>query len=158
VEGVAKITTTLDNKFLFAASNGGCLKQISLESQEVVHDYGQIHAHDITGLESTRDSKWLITRGYDNRVKRISVENRELENLGDITNQLMTAMKIAADGDRLLVGDAAGSLGLVSSRDGYTIKDFGYVHPSWISGIMMSVEEKFFFTSSNDGVLKQWSL
>jgi hypothetical protein len=55
---VLTITTTPDNKWLFAASNEGHLKQISLESQQVVHNYGQIHDLGITRLETTRDSRW----------------------------------------------------------------------------------------------------
>jgi WD40 repeat protein len=73
--GVWSITTTPDNEWFFAASRLGHLKQMSLESQQVVHDYGKIHEHPVTCLETTRDSKWLITGSRDNHVRRISVEN-----------------------------------------------------------------------------------
>jgi WD40 repeat protein len=78
-DGVYSITATADNKWLFAASNKGHLKQISLESQELVHDYGKVHVTYIACLESTRDSKWLIIGSQDGHVKRISVENREFD-------------------------------------------------------------------------------
>jgi hypothetical protein len=42
-EGVFSMIISPDNRNLFAASIGGQLKQICLESQEVVHDYGKIH-------------------------------------------------------------------------------------------------------------------
>jgi WD40 repeat protein len=64
-DAVWSITTTPDNKWLFAASTGGYLKQISLESQQVAHDYGKIHDDYIRCLETTRDNKWLITCSYD---------------------------------------------------------------------------------------------
>jgi hypothetical protein len=77
--GVESIITTADNKWLFAASNEGHMKQISLKSQQVVHDYGQIHDDGISWLEITRDSKWLITSSYDEHVKRISVKERQVD-------------------------------------------------------------------------------
>jgi hypothetical protein len=52
------MTTTPDNKWLFAASREGHLKQISLKSQQEVHDYGKIHDDGINRLETTKDSKW----------------------------------------------------------------------------------------------------
>jgi hypothetical protein len=42
------IITTSDKNYLFDASGEGYLKQISLESQQVVHDYGRIHDRSIT--------------------------------------------------------------------------------------------------------------
>jgi WD40 repeat protein len=76
---VQSIATTPDNKYLFAGSFEGHLKQISRESQRVVHDYGKIHKSWIPRLETTRDIKWLITVSEDNHVKRISVENRQVD-------------------------------------------------------------------------------
>jgi hypothetical protein len=73
-----RITTTPENKWLFAVSSGGHLNQISLVSHKEAHDYGKIHDRSITCLETTRDSKWLITASHDRQVKRISVENREV--------------------------------------------------------------------------------
>jgi WD40 repeat protein len=73
------IIMTPDNKWLFAASYEVHLKQISLESQQVVHDYGKIHYDPIRYLETTRDSKWLITGGWDGHFNRISVENRGVD-------------------------------------------------------------------------------
>jgi hypothetical protein len=55
--GRLSITTSPDNKWLFAASNGGHLKQVSLEGRHVVHHYGKIHDSPIRCLETTRDSK-----------------------------------------------------------------------------------------------------
>jgi hypothetical protein len=66
-------------------------------------------------------------------------------------------MKITADGEKLLVGDLEGHLRLISSRDGEVIKCFGRVSGYYISGIMISADEKFFFVSSSVGVLKQWN-
>jgi WD40 repeat protein len=54
---VWSITTTPENKWLFAASNKRHLKQISLESQEVVHDYWKIDDDSFGCLETTRDNK-----------------------------------------------------------------------------------------------------
>jgi hypothetical protein len=62
---------------------------MSIESQQIVHDYGKIHDDDakhygcsppkerdgIACLETTSDNKWLIIRGDDKHVKRISIEN-----------------------------------------------------------------------------------
>jgi WD40 repeat protein len=63
--------TTPDNKFLFAGSRCGNLKQICLEIKKVVYDYGTIHCDVINCLQIKRDSKYLITGGWDGRVKRI---------------------------------------------------------------------------------------
>jgi WD40 repeat protein len=66
-------------------------------------------------------------------------------------------MKITADDEKLLVGDNQGHLILISSRDGQVIKDFGRALNSEVSGIVMTADQKFFFTSSADGKLKQWN-
>jgi WD40 repeat protein len=66
--GKQSITTTPDNKWLFAAGLEGHLKQISLKTQQVVHDYGKIHDEEIIRLQTTRDSKWLITGSADMHV------------------------------------------------------------------------------------------
>jgi hypothetical protein len=118
------MTKTPDNKWLFAASDTGHLKQISLERQEVVNDYGKIHDSSIS-CETTRDNKWLITGSYHIHVKRISVDNRQVDkDFGKVCNYLITTMKITADDEKLLVGDYGGSLRLISSTDGKLIKDF----------------------------------
>ena len=89
---------TPDNKGLFAASSKGHLKQISLESQEVVHDFGKIHDQFIKWLETTRDSKWLITGSYDKHVKRISVKNKELDkDFGQVCEDGIIKIQITAD-------------------------------------------------------------
>ena len=66
-------------------------------------------------------------------------------------------MKITADGEKLLFGDSSGQLKLISSEDGQEIKDFGRAHNYPITGIVITMDQKFFFTSSSDGVLKQWN-
>ena len=66
-------------------------------------------------------------------------------------------MKITVEDEKLLVGDCEGHLKLISSRDGKVIKRFGQVHDYEISGIMITVDQKFFFTSSKYGALKQWN-
>jgi WD40 repeat protein len=77
--GAQSIVITPDKKYLFATNDVGHLKQISLESREVICDYKKIHDNRINCLETTKDSKSLITGSYDKHVKRISVKNREVE-------------------------------------------------------------------------------
>jgi WD40 repeat protein len=99
----------------------------------------------------------LITGSQDKHVKRISVENREVEkDFGQVCDNTLVRMNITAGGEKLLVGDHKGHLKLISSIHGEVIKDFGRVH-DWMGGIMISADEKLFFTSSSDGVLKQWN-
>jgi WD40 repeat protein len=66
-------------------------------------------------------------------------------------------MKITADGEELLVGDNGYHLKLISSRNGHLIKDFGRAHSKPITGIVITVDQKFWFTSSEYGILKQWN-
>ena len=66
-------------------------------------------------------------------------------------------MKITADGEKLFIGDSGGQLNLILSRDGELIKDFGRSHVYGITVIMITIDQKFFFTSSDDGVFKQWN-
>jgi hypothetical protein len=57
-------------------------------------------------LETTRDSKWLITGSDDKHVKRISVENRKVnKDFGQVCENKIRRMKILADDKMLLVGD-----------------------------------------------------
>jgi hypothetical protein len=159
-DGVLSIATTLDKKWLFACSGGGgTLKQISLGSQQLVHDHGEIHRDRISYLETTRDSEWLINSSLDNHVKRISVGKREFDtDFGRICDSsIMVSMKITADDEKLIVGDNLGHMKLISLRDGQVIKDFGQVHDDIINGIVISADRKFFFTSSYNGELKQWN-
>jgi WD40 repeat protein len=66
-------------------------------------------------------------------------------------------MKITADEEKLFVGDYKGQLKLISLMDGEVIKDYGQVHEKQITGIMITADQKFFFTSSYSGVLRQWN-
>ncbi len=67
-------------------------------SQEVVQDYEPIHDDSITYLETTRDSKWLITGSSNNYVKRFSVGNRQYDkDFGRVCNSsVMTGTKFTA--------------------------------------------------------------
>jgi hypothetical protein len=77
----------------------------------VVQDYGKIHSSCIICLETTRDSKWVITGGRDGHVKRISVESRQVDkDFGKVCDNQVTRMKIMADDEKLLVGDSEGQL------------------------------------------------
>jgi WD40 repeat protein len=157
--GVSSMTITPDNKYLFVGGYEGNLKQFSLESQQVVHDYGLIHEDLIFCLETTRDSKWLYTGSYDRFVIRISIENRQVdEYLGPISRYGISAMKITADEKKLLVEDNLGHLKLLSLRNGELIKDYGCLFAvGGITGIVITADQKFLFTSSSDNVLKQWN-
>jgi hypothetical protein len=66
-------------------------------------------------------------------------------------------MKITADDEKLIVGHWDGNLVLISSRDGEVIKSFGKAHDHYITVIMITMNQKFFFTASAYGVLKQWN-
>jgi hypothetical protein len=66
-------------------------------------------------------------------------------------------MKITADDEQLLVGDAAGHLTLISSIDGEVTKKFGRLHDGYISGMIVTLDQKFFFSASSAGELKQWN-
>jgi WD40 repeat protein len=100
----------------------------------------------------------LITAGQDMHIKRISVENREVyKDFGQVCDDLITRMNITADSEKLLFGDFIGNMKLISSRDGKLIKDLGKVHDGITSGIVITEDEKFIFTSSMDRVLKQWN-
>jgi tricorn protease-like protein len=91
----------------------------------------------------------LITGSFDKHVKRISVENREVDkDFGEVCDYGIIRMKITPDGEKLLVGDAKGHLKLISSRDGVLIKDFGRAHKKMITGIMTTTDQRFFLTSS----------
>jgi WD40 repeat protein len=155
--GIVIMTTTLDNKYLFAGGNFGELKQICLESQEEVRHYGKIHDGPIYCLELTRDSKYLITGSRDQHVKRISIEDRAVEkDFGQVCGGIR-AMKISVDQQKLFIGDGWGQLILMSLTDGTTIKHFGQIYRRGITGIVITGDEKFFFTSSEDAQIKQWN-
>jgi WD40 repeat protein len=66
-------------------------------------------------------------------------------------------MKISADEKNLFLRDGSNRLRLISLTDGTTTKDFGRIHDHLISGIVVTADEKFFFTSSVDGKLIQWN-
>jgi WD40 repeat protein len=99
----------------------------------------------------------LITGSYDKHVKRISVDNRQVDkDFGQFCDYSINRIKVTADGEKLFVGDSIGLLKLISLIDGQVIKDFGQVHDG-ITGIMITEDQKSFFTSSNNGTFKQWN-
>jgi hypothetical protein len=57
----------------------------------------------------------------------------------------------------LLVGDAAGHLTLISSINGEVTKNFGRLHDGYIGGLIVTLDQKFFFSASSAGELKQWN-
>ena len=99
----------------------------------------------------------MITGSFDQHAKRISVENREVDkDFGRVCSFPITRIKITADDGKLLLGDTGGNFRMLSSRSGLLLKDFGVIHSS-ITGIMITSDKKFFFTSSADGELRQWN-
>jgi hypothetical protein len=157
--GVASMTTTADNEWLFVAGKRGHLKQISLASQEVVHDYGKIQYVGIECLESTRDSKWLIFASYwASEAKKILIEHRvDDKDFFEGYFRNINAIKITTDGKKMLLGHDRGHLKLISLTGGELLKDFGKVFDDEITGIVIKSDKKFFFTSSISGELKQWN-
>jgi hypothetical protein len=78
--GIKYMITTPDSKYLFAVDkHDDNLKQICIETQKVVHDYGANFGGSITFLQTTRDSKYVITGSWAGHVKKISIENRAVE-------------------------------------------------------------------------------
>ena len=73
---ITSIALTPDNRFLFAGTRDGFLKQICLETQKLVYDYCQIHENIISCLQTTEDSKYLVSAGYDTSVQKISITDR----------------------------------------------------------------------------------
>jgi WD40 repeat protein len=100
----------------------------------------------------------LITGSRDGHVKRISVENRAVDkDFGKVDYKGITRMMISAGDEKLLFGNDIGRLKWISSIDGELIKDFRLAHEREITGIVITADQKFFFTSSYEGVLKQWN-
>ena len=156
--GTSNIILTPDSEWLFATCKEGQLKQYSQRSQKLIQDYGIIHGKKIGELQITKDSKWLITSA-ENNVYRISVDNRQVDkDFGQVfDNRGITAMKLTVDSKKLLVGDWSGFMKLISAIDGELIKDFGRAHSGMITEILITVDHKYFFTSSLDECLKQWN-
>jgi WD40 repeat protein len=155
-DGVFAITLTPDNKWLFAATHRGHLKQICLETQEVVMDFGRVHMKHVTCFETTSDSKWLISGGLDRGIKRISVENKEVDKVLVQGFDMFTSLKITADGEKLLVGDQKGGFRLLSQTDGTEIDQIGFGHDGSVNAIAITSDQKFWFTSTGEGTLEQW--
>lgn len=89
---------TPDNKYLFAGSYLGHLKQICLERREVVVDYGKIHGNRLRWLEVTSDSKQLITGGWDKIIKIVAIDQRRLSSdKGKVCYRGATRMRMTAD-------------------------------------------------------------
>jgi WD40 repeat protein len=165
-DGINVMTTSPDNKYLFVGGDAGgdggigvgCIDKICLESQKVGPYLGKVHGSYINCLQTTRDSKSLITASSDMSVKRISTNGKYTEkHFSKVCDADITAMKISADEQKVLLGDRDGNLKLMSLTDGTIIKDFGKIHDDQINGIVTTADEMFFFTSSCDGQLQQWS-
>jgi hypothetical protein len=60
----------------------------------------------------------LVSGSDDKHVKRISVDNREVnKDFGHVCDHWITGMKITTDGEKLIVGNQKGHLKLISSID-----------------------------------------
>jgi hypothetical protein len=135
------------------------LKQIRLDSHEEVKDYGDIYdGYHNSCLQTTSDSKWLFDGRFDYNVMRISVENREVDKeFSQPSMDTLNSMKITPDDEKMFVG-SVDNLYLISLIDGEVLKKFRNVHGyDLVTGIVITADQKFFFTSSYEGILKQWN-
>jgi WD40 repeat protein len=66
-------------------------------------------------------------------------------------------MRFSAYQEKFLYADFKCCLKLMSLPGLKTIKDFGEIHDDNINGLVFTADEKFFFSSSWDGGLKQWN-
>ena len=71
----------------------------------------------------------MIIGTGDVRIKRISIKSRAVQkDFGHVSDVDITAMKISADEQKLILGDWDGNLKLMSLTDVTTIKHFGQIH------------------------------
>jgi hypothetical protein len=101
-----------------------------------------------------------LVGSFDQLIKRISVENREVKKVfcqvcGEFNT--LTQIRITVDDQKMLVGGERGELKLISFINGKVIKDFDEVHDTLILGIRITEDQKFYLTSSTDRRLQQWN-
>jgi hypothetical protein len=99
--GINVMTTSPDNKYLFVGGDAGgdggigvgCLDKICLASQKVGPYLGKVHVDYINCLQTTRDSKCLITASSDGFLMIISTEGRKVEkDFGRVCDGAIKAM------------------------------------------------------------------
>jgi hypothetical protein len=159
---IQSVITTFDRKHAFAGLVDGSLRQICIDSQKVIKNYGKVHETCIISIAVSRDNSFLITSGEDQRVLKISITHQKVvKDFGRICKQEIKFIQLAPGDESLFVYDNGCHLKLIELTDGTTVHDFGRVHYSITDGFQQSLvtrDGEYLFTSCYHGFLQQWSV
>jgi hypothetical protein len=159
---VYSVITSFDSKHSFAGLEDGSLKQICIDSQTVIKDYGKINNMAITTMALTRYTKFLVSSSYDNRLIKISIPNQKVVTGFDVNfPDWIVTMQVAPGDESLFLYDENCDLKLIHLTDGTTIHDFGRVHRGEVGGFQQMLttrDGQYLFTSGKSHGLKQFSI
>lgn len=66
-----------DNRYLFTSDKFGDVKQIDIESKEIVHEYNKAHPSLVLAMKATNDGKYLFSTCKDGHMKKLDIANKD---------------------------------------------------------------------------------
>lgn len=155
------VITTYDNKWAFVAFIDDSVSQICLDTPKIIKTYPLVHNDYIVTMAVTRDNKFLITAGNDNRMRKLSIETGQHDTgfyTGPFHHQLWE-IQLALDAESLFVWSIKSQLNLISLEDGKIIKSFGkndHLETSTYQTMVAIADGRYMFTCSRlDGLVQE---
>ena len=156
---VTCIVCTPDNSFLFTVSNDCMMKQWSIDTLELIRNYGIIHDGYVYQIKITPCGNYAMTVSHDFKLKMFNIVHGELEhNFGVVHNDLI---------DALAISPKLGKYAFTGSNDKRVIQwslkakrieyNWGVVHEKSVTSVCVTTDDKYLLTGSS-GSLKMWSI
>ena len=141
------ITPTVDKKYLFVGDDSGYLKQISLRTQRLIHDYGK-PGNIIYSAATTSDNKYLFVNFCD-LVSQYQIDSREV--VKDYIFDLdILSIKVTPDSKYLFMGGRGGTLLQLCIDSRKVIKNYGEISDQNIWSMAVTKDSNFLVTGGFD--------
>jgi len=93
--GIGSMTLTMNCEAMFISDLNGYVKQINLESEEILVDYGKIHLRSVLQMCVSSCNRFLYTSDIRGNLKVFSTENGEVvKDFGKVHQGQIWAMSL----------------------------------------------------------------
>jgi len=168
-----QLAITKDGQSVLIAGYPGMVRQYSLSTGKLVHDYGKVFKAEISPMKTsciwtikcTPDNKSFFVSNEFGHLKQFSLEDFSLlKDYGKIHSDSLSQLLVTADGKWLYTTSISGEMKKWDVAKQSLKKDFGAIYPAgtnWIFAITSTADSKNVFISSSYwtiGLMSQWSV
>ena len=132
------------------------MTKIDIESQTVVHDYGNV-CDDASSLAVSWDNQSVFVGGYDKMLRQYGVESHELTECWPLVSYITAAVG-SVDSKYVFCGYMDGHLLQIPLASEEDPVKYGEVHSCDIWTMAVTKDNQFLITGGQDGVLKAISI